>query len=96
MTFVGSGKAIKSTVTWPNTPFEYRISPMDFEIVNKFMLGRETWGKKAPTFRNSFPENLSKEPIKSISPLGSMKNDIEGDEIWLGRHVGLASIIPPY
>lgn len=44
---------------------------------------------------NSFAENLSKEPIKSISPSGARKKDTEGLTTCAGFQDGAASITPP-
>ena len=38
---VGSGKETKSTVIWPIIPFSYSISPIDFDIVIIFILGKD-------------------------------------------------------
>lgn len=44
---------------------------------------------------NSFAENLSKDPIKSISPSGATKKETEGLTTCLGLHEGAASMTPP-
>jgi hypothetical protein len=44
----------------------------------KFIDGNEVYGKKHPAFTYSFEANLSKEPINSILPSGSIKKAIDG------------------
>lgn len=73
------GNEIKSTLTWPNAPFWYKTEPTDSQILSKSIDGSDVWGEKAPALTNSAPENLSYEPISSMLPSGSIKNDTVGD-----------------
>lgn len=60
---VGSGKDTRSTVTCPITPFSYSTSPIDFEIVIRFIFGSDFCGKNQPEFMYSRDANLSNDPI---------------------------------
>lgn len=79
----------------PMTPFSYKMSPMDLQIVIMFMFGSDYCGKKHPALTYYLAVNLSIDPITSTWPSGSIIKAILGLAIeWL-RHVGAASIIPP-
>ena len=92
---LGSGKLIKSMVTWPITPLSNNTYPIDELIDCKFIFGRDYCGKKQPPLTNSFAVNLSNDPTSCVSPLGSINIAIEGLAIWLVWQLGAASIIPP-
>ena len=59
------------------------------------MFGSDYWGKKQPELMYSLAANRSTDPRSSISPSGSTMNEIDGDDIWLDKHVGTASMTPP-
>ena len=50
---------------------------------------------KHPALIYSLEANLSKDPISSIFPSGSIKKAIEGDANYADEHIGEASITPP-
>lgn len=95
VTAVGSGKLTKSIVTWPITPFSKSTDPTALLIVIKFIWGRLVYGKKQPALIYSFAANLSKDPISSMFPSGSIKNAIEGLAKAFEGHIGAASMTPP-
>ena len=64
-------------------------------IVNRFIWGRLVCGKKQPALTYSLAANLSKDPMISMWPSGSMKKAIEGLDIWLIEEIGDASMTPP-
>ena len=68
---------------------------MAFDIVIKFIYGRDVYGKKHPAFMYSLAANLSNEPINSMFPSGSMKKAIDGLAKVFGGHIGAASVTPP-
>lgn len=47
------------------------------------MFGSDCCGKKHPPLTNSLAANLSNDPTKAISPLGSISIEIEGLAITL-------------
>lgn len=76
--WAGSGKLTRSMVTWPMTPLSKSTEPMARDIVIRFICGRLVWGKKQPALMYSFAANLSKDPISSMLPSGSMKKAMDG------------------
>jgi hypothetical protein len=62
----------------PNTPFSYKISPIDVHIVIIFILGKLYYGKKQPAFIYVLAAKRSIEPIIVIYPSGWIKKAIEG------------------
>lgn len=48
------------------------------QIFNKSIEGSDVYGEKQPALTNSALENLSNDPMSTISPSGSIKNETDG------------------
>ena len=93
--FVGSGNDTRSTVTCPMIPFSYRMSPIDWQMVMRFIFGNDYCGKKQLEFTCNCAFTRSIDPTIYVLPSGSIKKAMLGLAICYLRHVGAASIIPP-